>query len=144
MTRSGRLSHFFSFEIITLLMIISALLYYTNMHFLPAFSALLVISAVSIIWNFIFNCILDQCYKVPKENRTMRISILSMLMYEAGLVVLSIPIIFVVLRISLIDALLLSLLLMQFGMLYTLVFNYCYNHYRLRFSAPYQYSLQQI
>lgn len=144
MTRSGRFSHFFLLEIITLLMISSALLYYTNMHFLPAFSALLVISAISIIWNFIFHCIFDQCYKVPKENRTIRISILSMLMYEAGLVVLSIPIILVVLQISLIDALRLSLLLMQFGMLYTLVFNYCYNHYRLRFSAPYQYPLPQI
>lgn len=138
MTSTECVLHLFLFEILALSLVIAALYQYSNIPFSPIISTLVAISATAIIWHFIVNLVFDRYHTAPREARSWATRIKFMFWFKVSLLIFTTPIIALVLQVSLKDALVLDCVLTLFGMLYTLIFNYCYDHCRLYFiSAPF-------
>lgn len=93
----------------------------------------LVISALAMMWNFVFNLGFDKVFAAPRESRGFGVRLLHTLSFEGGLLVITIPVVAYLLKISLWQAFMLDIGMTVAIVIYTLIFNWIYDHARLRF-----------
>lgn len=93
----------------------------------------LVISALAMMWNFLFNLGFDKVFTAPRESRGFGVRLLHTLSFEGGLLVITIPVVAYLLKISLWQAFMLDIGMTVAIVIYTLIFNWIYDHARLRF-----------
>lgn len=93
----------------------------------------LVISALAMMWNFVFNLGFDKVFTAPRESRGFGVRLLHTLSFEGGLLVITIPVVAYLLKISLWQAFMLDIGMTVAIVIYTLIFNWIYDHARLRF-----------
>jgi uncharacterized membrane protein len=85
-------------------------------------------SAVAIVWNLIFNYGFEQWEKHrQQQGRSLGIRLLHALGFEGGLVIFLVPLIALILKVSLLEALLMDLALLAFFLIYTFVFNWAFD-----------------
>lgn len=93
----------------------------------------LVISALAMMWNFLFNLGFDKVFTAPRESRGFGVRLFHTLSFEGGLLVITIPVVAYLLKISLWQAFMLDIGMTVAIVIYTLIFNWIYDHARLRF-----------
>ncbi|WP_288062635.1 PACE efflux transporter [Rodentibacter caecimuris] len=93
----------------------------------------ILISLVAMVWNLIFNSIFDKIFTAPRETRGLGIRIFHTVMFEGGLLVATIPMIAYFLQLTLWQALIADIGLTILIMVYALIFNWIYDHIRLKF-----------
>ncbi|GGM19103.1 hypothetical protein GCM10009425_32460 [Pseudomonas asuensis] len=93
----------------------------------------LMFSTIAMLWNMIFNFLFDHAQKRLGFERGLGVRLLHGCLFEAGLVVLLVPLAAWWLSISLLQALVLDIGLILFFLPYSVCFNWVYDTLRARY-----------
>jgi uncharacterized membrane protein len=130
-----RIGHALAFELIALV-ICAPLFSWLMGTTVTAMGALtLAISLIAMAWNVVYNAAFDRLQRRFGFTRTLTVRVLHAVVFEFGLVLVTVPLAAVWLDISLWQALVLDAGLLLFFLPYTLVFNWVYDTLRVRWSA---------
>lgn len=130
MTVTERIFHMVLFEVLLLILMTLSVLLFTQQEVGHVAGVAVALSVIAMAWNFIYNWIFDQCVTGKKENRSIKLRIFHAVTFEAGLLVVSLPLIAWVLNMSLWQAFIVDIGLTVLVVIYTFIFNYVYDHLR--------------
>lgn len=130
MSTAERLLHMILFEGIAVFLSMVGLLLFTNIEIHSALQTMIALSLIAMVWNYIFNIGFDKIFIGKREERSWKLRISYALLFESGLVFLTTPVMAYILQVSLLEAFILDIGLTLFILLYTLIFNYAYDHLR--------------
>ena len=130
MKNRERVFHAVSFEIILLAIFIpmSALVTQKPSGDLAIIGVSL--SLLAVAWNYVYNIGFDKLFGAERIQRGMKLRVLHAVCFETGMVVLGVPLIAWMLQISLLAAVILEAGFLVFILIYTLLFNWLYDHYQ--------------
>jgi uncharacterized membrane protein len=135
-TLAERIGHALAFEVIALL-ICAPLFGWLMGTSVAAMGALtLAISLIAMLWNVVYNTLFDRLQRRLGFKRTFGVRTLHALVFELGLIIVTVPLAAVWLGISLWQAFVLDIGLLMFFLPYTIAFNAAYDWLRARWSAP--------
>lgn len=122
-----RLIHAFSYEIILLIIIAIALSIFLNMPLEVTGTLGVVMALTSVVWNMLFNYMFEKAEHKYKFKRTVFVRILHAIGFEGGLVVATTPMLAYALQVTLLEALALDITLTLCILVYTFIFQWCYD-----------------
>ncbi|MFB2539710.1 MULTISPECIES: PACE efflux transporter [unclassified Acinetobacter] len=128
-----RIFHAILFEVLAVILSIIGLSIFTQHNTSALASIVILISLLAMLWNMIFNWIFDRFFTARRETRGIKIRLIHVLCFEGGLLLMTLPLVAYILNISLWQAFILDLAMTLFIMIYTLIFNWAYDHLRLKF-----------
>ncbi|MFA9487659.1 MULTISPECIES: PACE efflux transporter [unclassified Mannheimia] len=132
MSLNERLFHsvFFEMGAITVATILVKL--FSNTDTSSAIGVGIVMAMMAMVWNFVFNFGFDKAFTAPRETRGLGLRVFHTISFEAGLLVFTIPVLAYLLGLSLWHAFLADVGLTIVITVYALIFNYLYDHLRLK------------
>lgn len=122
-----RIVHALSYEIILLVIIAIALSLIFKMPMEVTGILGIVMAVTSVIWNMIFNHFFEKLEAKRKFQRTVGVRILHAIGFEGGLMLATIPMIAYALQMSLWEAIVLDFSLTLCILVYTFIFQWCYD-----------------
>ena len=128
-----RLIHAISYEVILLVIIAIALSFIFSMPLEVTGILGVIMAVISVIWNMIFNHYFEKVEHKYQWKRTILVRILHAVGFEGGLMLATIPIIAYMMKMSFIDALILDFGLTMCILVYTFIFQWCYDMVEERF-----------
>lgn len=128
-----RLIHAISYEVILLVIIAIALSFIFSMPLEVTGILGVIMAVISVIWNMIFNHYFEKVEHKYQWKRTIPVRILHAIGFEGGLMLATIPIIAYMMKMSFIDALILDFGLTMCILVYTFIFQWCYDVIEERF-----------
>lgn len=128
-----RLIHAISYEVILLVIIAIALSFIFSMPLEVTGILGVIMAVISVIWNMIFNHYFEKVEHKYQWKRTIPVRILHAIGFEGGLMLATIPIIAYMMKMSFIDALILDFGLTMCILVYTFIFQWCYDMVEERF-----------
>lgn len=132
MSSVERVFHAVLFEILAVMLSIMGLVIFTD-HQISALShTMLIIAIIAMLWNFVFNTIFDHYIHGQRENRSWSLRIIHGLLFEGGLLFITVPVMAHLLNTDLWHAFMLDIGVTIFITFYTLVYNYAYDHIRIK------------
>lgn len=133
-----RIGHALAFEILALVLTAPALAWLLGKPLLQLGVLTLMFSTVAMLWNMLFNWLFDRAQQRLGFRRDLRVRLCHALLFEAGLIVVLVPLAAWWLSIGLLEALLLDICLILFFLPYTLAFNWSWDVLRERWLARQQ------
>ena len=134
-TLAERVGHALAFEVIALV-ICAPLFSWIMGTTMAAMGALtLAISLIAMLWNVVYNATFDRLQRRMGFTRTLTVRLLHAVVFEAGLILVAVPLAAVWLHITLWQAFVLDIGLLAFFLPYTMVFNWVYDRLRVRFAG---------
>ena len=91
---------------------------------------MIVIATIAMIWNFIFNWIFDKFFTGEKKERTLSFRIFHVVLFEIGLLVVTIPVMAYLLNVGLLEAFMMDIGVTIFITIYAFTFNLVYDNAR--------------
>lgn len=134
-----RLIHAISYEVILLVIIAIALSFIFSMPLEVTGILGVIMAVISVIWNMIFNHYFEKVEHKYQWKRTIPVRILHAIGFEGGLMLATIPIIAYMMKMSFIDALILDFGLTMCILVYTFIFQWCYDMVEERFFPDVKY-----
>ncbi|ENX03330.1 hypothetical protein F900_00920 [Acinetobacter modestus] len=134
-----RLIHAISYEVILLVIIAIALSFIFSMPLEVTGILGVIMAVISVIWNMIFNHYFEKVEHKYQWKRTIPVRILHAIGFEGGLMLATIPIIAYMMKMSFIDALILDFGLTMCILVYTFIFQWCYDVIEERFFPDVKY-----
>ena len=128
-----RLIHAISYEGILLVIIAIALSFIFNMPMEVTGTLGVFMAVVSVFWNMIFNHYFEKVEHKYNWERTIPVRILHAIGFEGGLMLMTFPIVAYMMNMSLIEAFMLDITLTLCILVYTFVFQWCYDIIEERF-----------
>ncbi|MDN3715761.1 PACE efflux transporter [Vibrio breoganii] len=125
-----RIFHSILFEVLAVSLSILGLMMLTDHETGTLSGTMIVIATIAMGWNYLFNLGFDQVMKGEKTDRTLKDRIIHVILFEAGLLILTIPVMAYLLGLSLLEAFIMDLGVTLFVTFYAFVFNYTYDHAR--------------
>ncbi|WOE32351.1 MULTISPECIES: chlorhexidine efflux PACE transporter AceI [unclassified Acinetobacter] len=137
-----RIVHALSYEIILLVIIAIALSYIFAIPMEVTGVLGVAMAVTSVLWNMLFNHFFEKFEARRKLKRTLAVRILHAIGFEGGLMIATIPMIAYALNMSFFDAVLLDFGLTLCILIYTFIFQWCYDHieYKLGYEPEYRQS----
>lgn len=127
-----RILHAVLFEIGAMIVgAIAVILFGGNTH--TAFGLSAMIAIVAMLCNFLFNWLFDKIFTGKREERGALFRLFHTVSFEATLLLTTVPMIAYALELDLWQAFLADIGLTLIVMVYAFVFNWIYDHVRLRF-----------
>ncbi|MDH1916598.1 chlorhexidine efflux PACE transporter AceI [Acinetobacter junii] len=138
-----RLIHAISYEVILLVIIAIALSFIFSMPL--EFTGVLgvIMAVISVIWNMIFNHYFEKIEFKYQLERTIPVRIMHAIGFEGGLMLATIPIIAYMMNMSFIEALILDFGLTMCILVYTFIFQWCYDTIENRFFPNAKFASQK-
>lgn len=133
MTLKERVLHAVLFEIGALLVSSAAMVAADLSSFDTALLVGMLFAGIAMAWNFIFNFVYDRFHTGAREKRGFAQRAVHALLFEGGLLLVTVPMIAYLLKLSLWAAFVADIGLTLLILLYTVVFNWAYDHLRLKF-----------
>lgn len=130
MSTLERLFHMVLFETLAVSLSIIVLILFTDHQPSTLSGTMIVVMSIAMVWNFLFNAIFDRLYPGKREQRSILMRINFVLVFEAGLLLITIPVMAYILNVSLIEAFWLDIGVTIFITFYAFTFNFCYDHLR--------------
>jgi len=130
MKKVERVFHSVLFEALALTLSITGLFIFTQHDIESLSGTMIVVASMAMIWNYSFNYVFDHYAKGEKINRSLSLRIVHVSLFEAGLLVFTIPVMAYLLDLSLWDAFIMDLGVTIFITIYAFTFNLCYDHLR--------------
>lgn len=127
-----RIFHAVLFEVLAIILTVIGLYLFTEHALNKLSSIVILISLIAMLWNLIFNWIFDYFYSDSRETRGFKIRTLHVILFEGGLLLMTLPLVAYILNISLWQAFILDFAMTIFIMIYTFIFNYIYDHTRIK------------
>jgi len=125
-----RFFHALAFEVLAIIISAPALTLLTGVSMAHAGLLTLMISLIAMVWNMVFNALFDRMTRRFGPVRTFGTRVIHAVSFEAGLVVIVVPVAAWWLDMGLLDAFLLDMGLILFFLPYTLLFNLAYDKVR--------------
>ena len=125
-----RLFHAVLFEVLAITLSVMGLAIFTDHPVRELSGTMIVVATIAMIWNFIFNAVFDRFVTGQRELRSWRIRVVHTTIFEAGLLLFTVPTIAVILGIGIWEAFILDLGVTIFITCYAMVFNFVYDHVR--------------
>ncbi len=91
---------------------------------------MIVVATIAMMWNYCFNRIFDRYFTGEKSKRSLKLRIFHVVLFEAGLLVATIPVMAYLLNVGLWQAFLMDIGVTIFITIYAFVFNLIYDHVR--------------
>lgn len=126
-----RVFHSVLFEMLALILSITGLVIFTQHDISTLSGTMIVVASMAMAWNYSFNYVFDLYVKGEKTKRSILLRILHVILFEAGLLFFTIPVMAFILGLSLWDAFLMDLGVTIFITIYAFVFNLSYDHLRV-------------
>ena len=123
-----RIIHALSYEIILLVIIAIALSFIFAVPMEVTGTLGIAMAITSVAWNMIFNHFFEKFEAKRKLKRTVGVRILHAIGFEGGLMLATIPMVAYALEMSLGQAFLTDLSLTLCILVYTFIFQWCYDH----------------
>ena len=122
-----RIVHALSYEIILLAIIAIALslIFQVPMEVTGVLGVAMAVT--SVIWNMIFNHFFEKFEQKRQLTRTIKVRILHAIGFEGGLMLVTIPMVAYAMNLSLWNAILLDLGMTSCILVYTFIFQWCYD-----------------
>lgn len=133
MTAWERALHAVLFELFAIIFTIILTSHLTTHSTGALTGVIILISVIAVVWNFIFNWGFDKVVTGERINRGLGIRIFHSLLFEGGLLIFTIPLVMYMLNIGWWDAFLLDIGMTLFILVYSVIFNWAYDHLRLKF-----------
>ena len=127
-----RVVHALSYEIVLLVIIAIALSFMFEVPMEIAGSLGVAMAVTSVIWNMIFNHFFEKFEKKRKLKRTIGVRILHAIGFEGGLMLATIPMVAYAMNMSIWQAVLLDLSMTLCILVYTFIFQWCYDYVEAR------------
>ncbi|MEZ9764746.1 PACE efflux transporter [Vibrio splendidus] len=130
MSTLERVSHSVLFEVLAVTLSIMGLAIFTD-HDVNALSeTMIVVATIAMIWNYCFNRIFDRYFTGEKSQRSLKLRIFHVVLFEAGLLIATIPVMAFLLNVGIWQAFLMDIGVTIFITIYAFVFNLIYDHIR--------------
>ena len=127
-----RIIHALSYEIVLLVIIAIALSFIFEVPMEIVGSLGVAMAVTSVIWNMIFNHFFEKFEKKRKLKRTIGVRILHAIGFEGGLMLATIPMVAYAMNMSIWQAVLLDLSMTLCILVYTFIFQWCYDYIEAR------------
>ena len=135
--------HALSYEVILLVIIALVLSYMFEMPIQVTSGLGIAMAVTSVLWNMLFNHYFEKFEAKHQLHRTFKIRVLHAIGFEGGLMLATIPMVAYALEISMLQAILIDLLMTLSILLYTFIFQYCYDHIEVKLGYAPQHSVRQ-
>jgi uncharacterized membrane protein len=124
-----RIRHAISFEIIGLLLVVPLGAAGFGMHVQDIGVVAIVGATIAMLWNYIYNIGFDRTLKRKRGNvhKTMSLRVLHAVLFEAGLLLFTLPLLALYLGIGLWQAFVMDMAFVVFYLIYAFLFNYSYD-----------------
>ncbi|CAV26959.1 PACE efflux transporter [Vibrio atlanticus] len=130
MSTLERVFHSVLFEALAVTLSIIGLAIFTD-HDVNALSGtMIVVATIAMIWNYCFNRIFDRYFTGEKSQRSLKLRIFHVVLFEAGLLIATIPVMAFLLNVGIWQAFLMDIGVTIFITIYAFVFNLIYDHVR--------------
>ena len=130
MSTLERVFHSVLFEVLAVTLSIIGLAIFTR-HDVNALSGtMIVVATIAMMWNYCFNSIFDRYFTGEKSKRSLKLRIFHVVLFEAGLLIATIPVMAYLLNVGLWQAFLMDIGVTIFITIYAFVFNLIYDHVR--------------
>ncbi len=128
-TTCDRIRHAISFEIIGILIVVPLGSIAFGMDIKDIGVVSVIAATTAMLWNYIYNLIFDRAMKRWRGSvhKTLAVRILHALLFEGGLLLVTLPLLAVYLGIGLWQALLIDAAFVIFYLVYAFVFNWTYD-----------------
>lgn len=127
MSTNERIFHSLLFEVIALFLLILFGSFFSGIE-LESMTALAVgLSITAMCWNYVYNLVFDKYFGTNRIARSLIMRIAHAVIFELGLLVVTLPGIMWMLNMDLISALILDMGMIIFFTIFTIVFNWCYD-----------------
>lgn len=136
MTARERFLHAILFEFFAIIFTVMFTTILTNHHMVALTGLIISISIIAMVWNFIFNWAFDKIVTGERIDRKLGIRIIHSVLFEGGLLIFTIPLVMYMLNIGLWEAFMMDIGMTLFILIYSVIFNWIYDHLRLRFIKP--------
>lgn len=88
------------------------------------------ISLIALLWNVVFNFAFDRIFTGERVQRGWGIRSLHTILFELGLLLFTIPLVAYMLNVGWWEAFVTDIAMTLLVMVYTLIFHWCYDHFR--------------
>ncbi|MEZ9716974.1 PACE efflux transporter [Vibrio cyclitrophicus] len=131
MSTLERVFHSVLFEVLAVTLSIVGLAIFTD-HDVNALSGtMIVVASIAMMWNYCFNRIFDRHFTGEKSQRSLKLRVFHVVLFEAGLLVATIPVMAYLLNVGIWQAFLMDIGVTIFITIYAFVFNLIYDHVRV-------------
>lgn len=134
-----RLLHALSYEVVLLIIIALALSFVFEMPMQVTGGLGIAMAVTSVLWNMLFNHYFEKFEAKHKLSRTLKIRVLHAVGFEGGLMLATIPMVAYALQMSIGQAILVDLVMTLSILVYTFIFQYCYDHIEAKLGYAPQY-----
>ena len=134
--------HALSYEVILLVIIALVLSYVFEMPMQVTGGLGIAMAVTSVLWNMLFNHYFEKLEAKHQLRRTFKIRVLHAIAFEGGLMLATIPMVAYALEKSMMQAFLIDLLMTLSILLYTFIFQYCYDHVEAKLGYSPQHSVK--
>ena len=128
-----RIIHALSYEMILLVIIAIALSFIFDMPMEVTGTLGIAMAVTSVIWNMVFNHFFEKFEAKRQLKRTVGVRILHAIGFEGGLMLATIPMVAYALEMSIWQAILTDLSMTLCILVYTFIFQWCYDHIEDKF-----------
>ncbi|MCF6765201.1 PACE efflux transporter [Thiotrichales bacterium 19S3-7] len=125
-----RIIHMFLFELFGIVIFAPFAALILNENILKIGTLGITISVIAMVWNFIYNIIFDKVEANLGKNRFKRspiIRALHALLFEGGLLIVTVPIVAIWLKMTLLQAFITDIAFVVFYLVYAYVYNWCFD-----------------
>lgn len=133
MTAWERVFHAVLFEFFAIIFTVILTSWLTDHSTAALSSVIVLISVIAMVWNFIFNWLFDKIVTGERVKRGLGIRILHSVLFEGGLLIFTLPLVMYMLNITLWHAFVMDIGMTLFVLVYSVIFNWIYDHLRLKF-----------
>lgn len=130
MSNEERVFHAILFEALAVILTIGLTWLFTANSVSSLFHTIVLISLIAMVWNFVFNKVFDHIFQGNRVERSWALRLFHTICFELGLLVFTLPLVAYILEVSWWEAFVLDIGMTLFVMLYTLIFNWSYDHLR--------------
>ncbi len=126
----ARIIHMLGFEVFGIIIFTPFAMLVLNERIFHIGVIAIVISLMAMVWNFIYNYLFDfieSALNVHRSTRKVSIRFLHALLFEGGLLIVTVPLVAYWLEMSLINALLVDIGLVVFYLIYAFFYNYIFD-----------------
>ena len=130
MSFKERIFHAILFEILAVILSVLIMAFATEHSTALLSGAIIAISLTAMVWNMLFNWIFDKFHTGPREQRSFFTRLLHVLLFEGGLLIVTIPLVAFILNIGLWEAFIMDIAMTIFITIYSFIYNYLYDQIR--------------
>jgi len=135
MTVKERILHSLLFEAIALCILMVAAKLFTAHNPTVVGGVAIVLSLLAMVWNYVYNLGFDRVFGQDRLSRKMGMRIAHGIGFEAGLLVVTIPLLMWVLQMDFWTVLILDLGVVIFFLVYSIIYNWAYDLVRSKVTA---------